>query len=68
MKLTVDERKGGRHMTQILSKAILILFVVGLVVYFVFAEDGFASDAENIRTQTQSMLENAQNQMEQFSD
>jgi hypothetical protein len=55
-------------MGNLFSKAILVLFVVGLCVTFIFGDGGFLTDAQNIKAQTQNMLQLAQDQMENFTD
>ena len=55
-------------MGNLFSKAIIVLFVVGLCVTFIFGDGGFLTDAQNIKSQTQNMLQLAQDQMESFTD
>jgi uncharacterized membrane protein SpoIIM required for sporulation len=52
----------------LLAMALLLFFVVGLVTAFVFGTDGFKNDADNIKTKTQTMLEQAQTDMDSYSD
>lgn len=46
--------------------ALLLFFVVGLVINFVFADGGFQDDTDNIKAKTQDMLQEAQNSMDGF--
>jgi hypothetical protein len=54
-------------MKDLIAMALLLFFVVGLVTAFVFGSGGFKNDADNIKSKTQTMLRQAQTDMDSYS-